>query len=74
MIMEYVLSTVINGRKNYVVHEEACDITGKKIVSYHPMVESATIFGSKYLAENYKHRINNPHGRAFKEELLDCSN
>jgi hypothetical protein len=68
MKMKFVITTMIVGKKSYVVHELMSKQEGKKVVSYNPNISDALEFDTKGEAQTFADNINNPFDRIFKIE------
>lgn len=66
--MKFVITTMIVGKKQYVVHELMTKQEGKTVVSYNPNLQDALEFDSKREAQLFSDKINNPFERVFKIE------
>jgi hypothetical protein len=70
----FVLTTIINGRKNYVANfmgNRSSD--NKKIVNYTTDVSYVNDFGSEAAAEDFIQHIVNPHERQYTAETIEVN-
>lgn len=67
----FVLTTTINGRKNFVANLMSNRADNKKIINYTPDANNAKDFGSEAAAVKFIDRIVNPHQREFTPEVVE---
>lgn len=69
----FVLTTIINGRKNYVANLMSVRSDKKKIVNYTTDLTYAKDFGSEEAAADFIGVIVNPHERQYKPEVVELT-
>jgi hypothetical protein len=69
----FVLTTIINGRKNYVANLMSNRADNKKIVNYTTDIAYAKDFGSEAAAAEFVHHIVNPHERQYMPDVIEVS-
>ena len=68
MKLKFVITTMIDGKKKYIIHEGNIEASGKNIVSFNSDIALAHEMDDKDLAETYCIKIQNHHNRIFKIE------
>jgi hypothetical protein len=69
----FVLTTIINGRKNYVANLMSVRGDNKKIVNYTIDTAYAKDFGSEAAAAEFVDHIVNPHERQYTPDVIEVT-
>jgi hypothetical protein len=67
----FVLTTTINGRKNFVANQMSNRADNKKVINYTIDKNNAKDFGSEKAATLFIDKIFNPHERMFTAETIE---
>ena len=65
MNTEFVIASIVNGTKKYIIWNDTNALTKKHIVDYTLNKEEATVFESESDGDLFIPKINNPYDRRF---------